>query len=137
MQPEVVWKSVEELRKVAWKSVKDEEKVALKNVKSLKNKHVMYKRKIEAVLEAWKKEANHKPLVVKGVRQCGKTSSVKQFAYANYEHVVYMDFRDDDDIGSDTGGSFCSGKDMLDTGRDPRLSESTWSAEVLPAGRTV
>ncbi len=80
---------------MALKSVNDEEKVAWKNVKSLKNKHIMYKRKIEAVLEAWKKEANHKPLVVKGVRQCGKTSSVKQFAYANYEHVVYMDFRED------------------------------------------
>lgn len=55
----------------------------------------MYKRKIEAVLEAWKNEPKRKPLVVKGVRQCGKTSSVKQFAYANYEHVVYMDFRED------------------------------------------
>ena len=54
----------------------------------------MYKRKIEAVLEAWKKEANHKPLVVKGVRQCGKTSSVKQFAYANYEHVAALKFGD-------------------------------------------
>ena len=80
---------------MAWKSVKNKGKVAWKNVKSLKNNHVMYKRKIEAVLEAWKNEPKRKPLVVKGVRQCGKTSSVKQFAYANYEHVVYMDFRED------------------------------------------
>ena len=54
----------------------------------------MYKRKIEEELKAWKNSAKRKPLVIKGVRQCGKTSSVKQFAYANYEHVVYMDFRE-------------------------------------------
>lgn len=55
----------------------------------------MYKRKIEDELQRWKQSAKRKPLVVKGVRQCGKTSSVKQFAYANYENVVYMDFRED------------------------------------------
>ena len=35
----------------------------------------------------------HKPLVIKGVRQCGKTSSVLAFAKAHYKHVVYLDFR--------------------------------------------
>lgn len=55
----------------------------------------MYKRKIEDELQRWKQTPQRKPLVIKGVRQCGKTSSVKQFAYANYENVVYMDFRED------------------------------------------
>lgn len=54
----------------------------------------MFRRKIEEELKAWKESAKRKPLVIKGVRQCGKTSSVKEFAYANYEHVVYMDFRE-------------------------------------------
>ena len=40
----------------------------------------MYKRKIENVLQLWLDDASHKPLVVKGVRQCGKTSSVMDFA---------------------------------------------------------
>lgn len=53
----------------------------------------MYKRKIEAVLESWIKEPSHKPLVVKGVRQCGKTSSVVDFAKKKFKHVVYLDFR--------------------------------------------
>lgn len=33
-----------------------------------------------------------KPLVIKGVRQCGKTFSVRQFAGVNYSNVVYIDF---------------------------------------------
>ncbi|WP_336534604.1 AAA family ATPase, partial [Bacteroides acidifaciens] len=33
-----------------------------------------------------------KPLVIKGVRQCGKTYIVKTFANDNYENVVYMNF---------------------------------------------
>ena len=55
----------------------------------------MYKRKIEDVLLKWKNTSDRKPLVIKGVRQCGKTSSVKLFAQQNYEQVVYMDFRED------------------------------------------
>ena len=40
----------------------------------------------------WKKSENKKPLVIKGVRQCGKTYIVKKFANDNYENVVYMNF---------------------------------------------
>lgn len=54
----------------------------------------MYKRKIEDKLQSWKKDAHHKPLVVKGVRQCGKTSSVVDFARRHFKHVVYLDFRE-------------------------------------------
>jgi len=52
----------------------------------------MFKRKVETILETWKNSPNHKPLVIKGVRQCGKTFSVKQFAHTHYDHVIYMDF---------------------------------------------
>ena len=41
--------------------------------------------------------ASHKPLVVKGVRQCGKTSSVVDFARRHFRHVVYLDFREHPD----------------------------------------
>ena len=40
-----------------------------------------YKRKIEDKLQAWFDDSAHKPIVVKGVRQCGKTSSVVDFAH--------------------------------------------------------
>lgn len=52
----------------------------------------MLKRKIETYLSDWKKSDNKKPLVIKGVRQCGKTYIVKKFANDNYENVVYMNF---------------------------------------------
>ncbi len=52
----------------------------------------MLKRKIETVLVKWKKSANRKPLVIKGIRQCGKTYIVRKFATKNYENVVYMNF---------------------------------------------
>ena len=52
----------------------------------------MLKRKIETYLSDWKQSDNKKPLVIKGVRQCGKTYIVKKFAKDNYENVVYMNF---------------------------------------------
>ena len=52
----------------------------------------MLKRKIETYLTEWKKSVNKKPLVIKGVRQCGKTYIVQKFAKDNYESVVYMNF---------------------------------------------
>lgn len=54
----------------------------------------MYKRKIEKTLLEWKEQSNRKPLVIKGCRQCGKTSSVMAFAKEHYQHVVYLDFHE-------------------------------------------
>jgi predicted AAA+ superfamily ATPase len=54
----------------------------------------MYKRKIEKVFQEWKNRKGHNPLVVKGCRQCGKTSSVLDFAHKNYQHVIYLDFHE-------------------------------------------
>ena len=52
----------------------------------------MLKRKIESVLVEWKNAESKKPLVIKGIRQCGKTYIVQKFARENYENVVYMNF---------------------------------------------
>lgn len=52
----------------------------------------MLKRKIESVLEKWKDSEHKKPLVIKGIRQCGKTYIVQKFAKENYEIVVYLNF---------------------------------------------
>lgn len=52
----------------------------------------MLKRKIDDILLRWKAEPNHKPIVIKGCRQCGKTFSVQKFAKDNYPHVVYINF---------------------------------------------
>lgn len=57
----------------------------------------MFRRKIENVLQSWLDDPSHKPLVVKGVRQCGKTSSIVDFAHKHFKHVVYLDFREHPD----------------------------------------
>ena len=57
----------------------------------------MYKRKIDKTLQLWLDDKTHKPLVVKGVRQCGKTSSVMDFAQKHFKNVVYLDFREHPD----------------------------------------
>ena len=54
----------------------------------------MYNRKIDSKLEDWYNSPKHKPLVIKGVRQCGKTSSVRHFAELKYKEVIYLDFRE-------------------------------------------
>ncbi len=48
----------------------------------------MLKRKIEGILKKWKDTEGHKPLIIKGCRQCGKTFSVRQFARENYAHEI-------------------------------------------------
>lgn len=52
----------------------------------------MLKRKIETYLAKWKKSEYKKHLVIKGIRQCGKTYIVQKFAKENYESIVYMNF---------------------------------------------
>lgn len=52
----------------------------------------MLKRKIETYLANWKMSEDRKPLVIKGIRQCGKTYIVQKFAKENYDNVVYMNF---------------------------------------------
>ena len=52
----------------------------------------MLQRKIERTLIKWKNTPNHKPLIIKGCRQCGKTFSVNAFAKKYYTHVVYLNF---------------------------------------------
>lgn len=60
----------------------------------------MLKRKMEQILDNWKKTANHKPLIIKGCRQCGKTYSVVDFAKKNYKNVVYLNFYENPDYAS-------------------------------------
>ncbi len=52
----------------------------------------MLKRKIDEVLARWKEADDRKPLVIKGVRQCGKTYIVRNFAEKHFENVVYINF---------------------------------------------
>ena len=48
------------------------------------------KRKIDKYLIEWKDTPGHKPLIVTGARQIGKTESIMHFASTNYESVIYI-----------------------------------------------
>ena len=52
----------------------------------------MLKRKIEDTLFQWKNTPSHKPLLIMGIRQCGKTFIAQHFAKKNYKTVVYINF---------------------------------------------
>mgnify|MGYP002524572974 FL=1 len=58
-------------------------------VKSCK---VMLKRKIINALTEWKRNVPNKALLIKGARQVGKTTVVRQFAKANYKNFIEINF---------------------------------------------
>lgn len=47
-------------------------------------------------LVEWKEKANRKPLILKGVRQCGKTYLLKEFGKRHYESCAYFNFEEND-----------------------------------------
>ena len=51
-----------------------------------------FKRKIDDFLQEWKADSKHKPLIIKGARQIGKTESILHFAKQNYKNIVYINF---------------------------------------------
>jgi predicted AAA+ superfamily ATPase len=52
----------------------------------------MLKRKIMSVLEEWKRTKKRKCLLLKGVRQCGKTFIIREFAKQNYKNLIEINF---------------------------------------------
>ncbi len=55
------------------------------------------KRHIDKWLADWKNNS-HKPALIKGIRQSGKTHSIRLFAENNYDTVIYLSFWDDPDL---------------------------------------
>ncbi len=51
-----------------------------------------FKRKIDKFLIQWKQDTTHKPLIIKGARQIGKTESILHFANEQYSNVIYINF---------------------------------------------
>ena len=53
-------------------------------------------RSIMKDLIKWKDKKKHKPLMLLGVRQCGKTYIVKQFGKEQFENVAYFNFEENE-----------------------------------------
>lgn len=90
----------------------------------------MLRRKIQDTLLQWKKTPGHKPLVIKGCRQCGKTFSVREFAKKYYKHEVYLNFLQDSSYASIFSGS-------LEVNHLVMMMSALLPDAVFEAGRTV
>ena len=58
------------------------------------------KRMITDKLVSWKDSKRRKPLLLTGVRQCGKTYSLKAFGQDYFENTVYVNFEESRKLSS-------------------------------------
>ena len=67
----------------------------------------MFKRKILSAIQDWKNRnsSKKKALIVKGLRQVGKTYIVDYFAHENYESVIYINFKSNPEYKNIFSGS--------------------------------
>ena len=72
----------------------------------------MLQRDILQDLIEWKNRSHH-PLIIRGLRQIGKTFIVKQFAEQFYENVVYLDLRANNSVHKAFEGDFDVNKMIL------------------------
>jgi uncharacterized protein len=63
----------------------------------MKNKNVYIKRHIDKELNNWANDASHKVLLLRGARQVGKSSAVRNLG-KNFEHFVELNFEKDEAI---------------------------------------
>jgi len=80
-------------------------------------------------LLAWKDSRDRKPLILKGARQVGKTWLMKEFGAACYDHTVYFNFDEEDEL-----------KSIFEANKNPqRILEllSLLSGEKIEPGNTL
>ena len=61
-------------------------------------------RKIDKWLFNWKNRKNKNPALIVGIRQCGKTESIKDFAKNNYKNIIEINFWNNPEYSSDFEG---------------------------------
>ena len=72
----------------------------------------MLKRSISKELQSWRDRPHH-PLVLSGLRQTGKTFSVREFGNGSYRNVVYLDLRANRAVHAAFAGDFDVDKMVL------------------------
>lgn len=55
-------------------------------------------RLIERRLVDWKNSSDRKPLILLGVRHCGKTFVLKEFGRRHFKSMAYFDFESDPEL---------------------------------------
>lgn len=87
------------------------------------------KRDFTQKLMAWKNSSRRKPLLVTGVRQCGKTHTIKEFGAECFENVCYINF----ESSSSYSGIFDYDFDVRRIVRELELMEQ---CKIIP-GKTL
>lgn len=57
------------------------------------------RRRIYDRLVEWKDSPDRRPLILEGVRQCGKTYIMREFGKENYRSVIYLNFEKNEGLG--------------------------------------
>ncbi len=87
------------------------------------------RRKADELLREWRDRADRKPLLVKGVRQCGKTYLLRTYAQDLFESVVYVNLENDRSARADFSGG-------LDPHSIVRAIEARTGQRIVP-GKTL
>ena len=74
----------------------------------------MLKRKIMSELAAWYESKDKKALVIRGLRQIGKTYVAKAFAAQYYKNIVYINFKNNSSMKEIFDGDFVVDRITLD-----------------------
>ena len=88
----------------------------------------MKRNAINALIQ-WKSSEDRKPMVLKGARQVGKTWLMKEFGQSCYQHTVYFNFDEEDEL-----------KSIFETNKNPqRIIEllSMIAGEKILPGETL
>lgn len=73
-------------------------------------------RALLASLLEWKNKSDRKPLILKGVRQCGKTYLLKEFGARHYQDVAYFNFEETESLKSLFDADYDTGRILFDLG---------------------
>lgn len=78
-------------------------------------------RKIDSALKEWKNDTAHKPLLLRGARQTGKTSAVRHLA-ESFQHYIEINFEENRTIGRVFGENLDISKSISEIVRCARRS---------------
>ena len=87
------------------------------------------KRKIYTQLVDWKSQEHHKPLILNGVRQCGKTYILKEFGLNEFDNLAYVSCDRNENLHAIYAGDF-------DTARIIRGLSALTGVDIIP-GKTL
>ena len=87
------------------------------------------KRKIYTQLVDWKNQEHHKPLILNGVRQCGKTYILKEFGLNEFDNLAYVSCDRNENLHAIYAGDF-------DTARIIRGLSALTGVDIIP-GKTL